>query len=67
MDNTVSTNFHLELIEPSAEVIIFWILVEEKRENGSNLTKLEKASGLNKMLTHSLLSRRLYKLQAKIS
>ena len=73
----MSINFRLELIEPSArEVFIFWTLVkreeqgmseERKREQGSNLARLETALELKKMLPLNLFSRRLCRLQAKIS
>ena len=40
---------------------------EKRREHGSILARLEKVAELKKLLTLYLFSRRLFKLQAKIS
>ena len=46
----------------------YFLVEREERGHGSNLARLETASELNKkLLTLNLSSRRLYKLQAKIS
>ena len=65
---SVSTNFRLKLIEPSArEVFTFWTLVVRENRGRVRRGELEIASELKKMLTLNLSSRRLFKLQAKIS
>ena len=67
---SVTTNFRLELIEPSARgVSIFYFgrgetSKERRREHGSNLVRLKHKK---KLLTLNLSYRRLYKYQAKIS
>ena len=49
---SVSTNFRLGLMEPSAREVFFgrkrWAIEERRREHGSSLARLEIASQLKK-------------------